>query len=338
MQTPDAPPSAPPAAPVLLHTWSLARELLGRKLNILQVPALAAQAGFQGVEWLDRLLPSYEPAFWDALAAAQKRAGLQTAAFSLSLELAAGSQAVAAQKDRAQAIIGLCPRLGVKALRVAVGGGGRLSMARLMLDVQAGGWKSGEPQPLNALGRGLYRLMLSLPPQTKKAGDWADAMSLQSAAWSLQPLVRQATNLGMNLGVENHFGLTSHPQDLLTLLDLVTEAANRGAEHEHGDAGWAARAPLAGGGVGVCLDTGNYPSGVDPAKAADLLAPHAVHVHWKLRSNPPSPEERGNLARNAAALRKVGYQGAFSVEYEGKGPGLAGAKAGRELLGYLWRT
>jgi sugar phosphate isomerase/epimerase len=324
------------ASPVLLHVWSLARDLLSRRLDILQVPAQAAQAGFQGVEWLDRLMPSYEPAFWDELSAAQKEAGVNTSAFSLSLDITAGPQVVAAQKDRAQAIISLCTRLGVRALRVAVGGGGRLSMARIMLGLAGGEKKSSEPQPLNVLGRGLYWLMLSLPPKHHRAGQRADAMVLQSAAWSFQPLARQAASLGMRLGVENHYGLTSHPEDLLALLDLVAETHDGTEEHEHFDAGWAARSPLAGGGVGVCLDTGNYPEGVEPARAARLLAPRAVHVHWKLRSNPPSDEERRVLALHAETLSAVGYQGGFSVEFEGKGDGLAGARAGLELLNELF--
>lgn len=328
--------SASDPKPILLHVWSLAREILSGKLDILDVPALAAEAGFQGVEWLDRLMPSYEPGFWAELASAQKQAGLTSSAFSLSLDLAADPQIVAAQKDRAQAIIGLCPKLGVQALRVGVGGGGRLSMARLLSLSQTGANRAGEPRPLNSMGRGIYRLMLSLPRPAKRAGAKADPMAMQSAAWSLQPLARQTANLGMRLGVENHYGLTSHPQDLLSLIDLTLGDASGQNLHENQDAGWAARSPLAKGGLGVCLDTGNHPVNVDQTEAASLLAPRAVHVHWKLKRNPPSDEERRNLALHAEHLRASGYEGAVSVEYEGKGAGLAGAKAGLELLGELY--
>jgi sugar phosphate isomerase/epimerase len=181
--------------------------------------------------------------------------------------------------------------------------------------------------------------MLSLPQTAKNASNRADAISLQSAAWSLQPLARQASGLGMRLAVENHYGLTSHAEDLLTLLDLTAgEQSGRGV-HENQDAGWAARtplSPLAGGGLGVCLDTGNYPLGVEPAQAVALLAPRAVHVHWKLKGNPPADEERRSLAMHAEQLQDSGYDGAFSVEYEGKGEGLAGAKAALELLRELY--
>jgi sugar phosphate isomerase/epimerase len=331
------PPSAPAAAPKLLHVWSLGRELLSRKLDIMEVPALAAESGFQGVEWLDRLMPSFDPDFWQELNQVQARAGFKASAFSLSLELTADSQSIAAQKDQAKTIIGLCPKLGVDALRVSVGGGGRFSMARLMAQTQAaGGKRAGEPRPLNALSRGLYKLMLRLPQPAKNAGGRADAMTLQSAAWSLQPLARQAASLGMRLGVENHFGLTSHPQDLLTLLDLTMGDAAKKDLRQNQDAGWAERSPLTGGGLGVCLDTGNHPLGVDPTEAARLLAPRAVHVHWKLKNNPPSDDERQSLAIHAEHLRAAGYDGLVSVEYEGKGAGLAGAKAALDLLRGLY--
>ncbi len=321
----------------LLHVWSLARDILNRKLDIMTVPDLAVEAGFQGVEWLDRLMPSFDPGYWSELAEAQNKAGLDAAAFSLSLDLGANPQSVAAQKDLAQAILGLCPRLGVKTVRVSIGGGGPLSMARLMLLTQPGGQGAGEPQPLNRRGRGLYKLMLKLPLSAKHAGDEADPLALQSVAWSLQPLARQAANLGITLAVENHFGLTSHPRDILSLLDLVNGEAASQDEHENKDAGWAERSPTGDGDLGVCLDTGNYPINIDPAEAAGLLAPRAVHVHWKLKSNPPSQDERNNAMLHADALKAAGFAGMISVEYEGPGDGLNGAWAGLELLNEMMR-
>jgi sugar phosphate isomerase/epimerase len=331
------PTTGVPRTKALLHSWSLAREILGRKLDIMSLPEMAAKAGFHGIEWLDRLMPSFEPTYWDELAGVQKRAGMDASAFSLSMDLTASPSLIAVQKDRAQAILSLCPRLGVKAVRVSIGGGGPMSMAALMLLTQPGGKRAGEPQPLNSLGRGLYKLMLKLPHRYKKAGELADPLALQSAAWSLQPLVRQAANLGIGLSVENHYGLTSHPKDILTLLDLVNDSQASQGEHENRDAGWAERTPLARGGMGVCLDTGNYPQGIDPAQAAGMLAPHTAHVHWKLRSNPVSKDERRNLALHAEALKAAGFAGVVSVEYEGPGCGLDGAVHGlvllRELMG-----
>ena len=52
---------------LLLHAWSLRRPLLGGKLKASDLPGLAVELGLQGVEWLDRLLPSYDPGDWSEL-------------------------------------------------------------------------------------------------------------------------------------------------------------------------------------------------------------------------------------------------------------------------------
>jgi hypothetical protein len=49
-------------------------------------------------------------------------------------------------------------------------------------------------------------------------------LELQSAAWLLLPLARQAQALDLTLCLENHWGLTSHPEDLASLVVLVWRA------------------------------------------------------------------------------------------------------------------
>jgi sugar phosphate isomerase/epimerase len=133
----------------------------------------------------------------------------------------------------------------------------------------------------------------------------------------------------MVLGVENHFGYTSHAQDLLRVLEL----AAAGTAGDRGEEGWAVRG---GGGVaGVCLDTGNLLPGQDPARVAEQLAPRAVHVHFK-SFRPQDPAERRRNQVMLAALARAGYRGSFSVEYEGPGDGLAGAVAAAAQARETW--
>ncbi len=304
---------------VLLHSSSLAARLLGG-LPCSQLPALASQAGFQGIEWLDRLLPSYDPRVWQELARAQAEAGLGAAVLSLSLELGASPLRVAEQVDRAKGLLGQAAKLGARVARVAIGGGGS-SLSRLLLLAESlRSPAQRDKVPLGMLGRALYARALartellharphSLPPR-------AEPLRLQDAAWALQPLARMAQDMGLRLGLENHFGLTSHAQDMLTILELVSPA------------------PL-----GVCLDLNNFAQGLDPLAEVELLAPHAVHVHYKAHL-PQAPEEAAKLAYPArlACLKRCGYTGDFAVEYLGGGDGLAGAKAAAEALRGLWRA
>lgn len=303
---------------ILLHARSLAEPLLAGSLNSRDLPALAAQAGFTGVEWLDRLLPSYGQAQWEELAGACQIAGLGPGALSLGLELEASPALVAEQVDRIKLLLGRAPRLGVDTVRIAIGGAEH-SLSRLLLTLEALRHKEGrDANPLGALSRWVYARAVrrmnrgwsphhSLPPRVDEA-------RLQSAAWALQPLARMAQEMGLRLGLENHFGLTSHPEDMLALIELAAPAE-----------------------LGLCLDLGNFHPEQEPMAVCGLLAPKAVHVHFKLHE--PSAEEQARRAHYPAVLeglRQNGFEGGFSVEYEGPGDGLAAAATGRELLLDLW--
>ncbi len=300
---------------VLLHSWSLARGLLSGQLSCPELVAEAAIAGFDGVEWLDRLLPSFDPGLLLELGQTQRQAGLGQGAYSLCLELGVSPGRLAEQVDRAKAVLGLLPRLGVGAVRVSLGGGGRLSVSRLLSLTEAlRGRRDRDASPLSPLSRAVYRLLLSTPgPRPKPAPAPADPLALQSAAWVLQPLARQARDLGLLLGVENHWGLTARPGDLLRLVDLTGE------------------------GLGVCLDLGNLAAGQDPADVFERLAPAAVHVHFKTHAGDPESEaQSGGYSGAMAALAAAGYSGAFAAEHQGPGDGLAGARAGADLCRRLW--
>ena len=314
---------------ILLHVWSLSRQLLSRRLTSAQLPALAAQAGFDGLEWLDRLLPSLRPEDWRELGQSQRQAGLGPGGLSLGMELKAPPARVAEQVDRAKRLLSQCRDLEASVVRLGIGGG-QASLGRLLFTLE-----SLRPQaargltPLGLSARLAYRLWLgagrpglapraALPPRV-------DPMLLQSAAWALQPLARLAQDLGLVLGLENHFGLTTHAQDMLELVKLVWLAGLEGREGR-------------GTRLGVCLDLGNFHRQIDVNAAVDLLAPHVVHVHFKTNHPDPRPEaDRKDYAGLLTRLAREGYSGAFSVEYQGPGDGMAGARAAAALLREIWQ-
>ncbi len=313
---------------LLLHAWSLRRPLLGGKLKASDLPGLAVELGLQGVEWLDRLLPSYDPQDWSELERLSREAGLGPGALSLSLPLEVGPVRLAEQVDRAKRLLGQAPRLGVRTVRVGLGGGPRRWPGQVMRGLEGLRTRSArEARPLGGLTRLAWRVhglagggippVAKLPPR-------ASELDLQSAAWLLLPLARQAQALDLDLCLENHWGLTSHPEDLSTLVGLVWRA---GLESREGQ----------GAALGVCLDLGNWPVQVDPAAAAQLLASKVTHVHVKLLSPQARAEAQPRaFAAQLEALRQAGYQGAFSLEYEGSGPAESGLSAGVELMRQLW--
>ncbi|MFH1058728.1 MAG: TIM barrel protein [Pseudomonadota bacterium] len=313
--------------PLLLHAWSLRRELLGGKLTPADLPGLAADEEFNGIEWLDRLLPSYDHALWQALGRASVAAGLGPGALSISLRLGAPATLLAEQLDRAKRMLGQCADLGVDRVRISLGGGPRPSRGRLLDRLET--LRPADDRAARPLG-GLVRLAYVLHARLGRPGSpapgpllpRADAITLQRAAWALQPLARQARDLGLGLNIENHWGLTTHPEDLLALIELAWQT---GLEARDGRG-----APL-----GVCLDTGNWHPRLDPAAAAGQLAAKVGMVHFKLYGVDEAGLPRG-LAGQLAALRAAGYEGGFSLEYEGPGAGIAGVRAGAALFRSLW--
>ncbi|MDP8905249.1 MAG: sugar phosphate isomerase/epimerase [Chloroflexota bacterium] len=80
----------------------------------------------------------------------------------------------------------------------------------------------------------------------------------------------------------------------------------------------------AGGRIGTTVDTGWYGTqGVDAGAAIERLAPHVFHVHLKDVRHAGLPHETcayGEgvvpLRECVAALRRIGYSGAISIEHE----------------------
>jgi|GEM_PF-1068579 len=313
---------------LLLHAWSLRRPLLSGKLQAADLPGLARELGLQGVEWLDRLLPSYDPQEWSELGRRSREAGLDPGALSLSLPLEVGPVRLAEQVDRAKRLLGQAPLLGARVVRVGLGGGPRRWPSQVMRRLEGLRSRANrEARPLGGLTRLAWRmhgLAGGGVPSAAKLPPRGSELDLQSAAWLLLPLARQAGDLGLGLCLENHWGLTSHPQDLAALVDLVWRA---GLESREGQ----------GAALGVCLDLGNWPTEVAPAEAARLLAPKVTHVHVKLLSPRPEPQAQPrDFAAQLEALRQAGYGGDFSLEYEGPGPARAGLEAGARLMRQLW--
>lgn len=104
-----------------------------------------------------------------------------------------------------------------------------------------------------------------------------------------------AGSKGIFLGLENHGGIVSEPQDILEIVQAVKSE-------------W----------VGINLDTGNFQTD-DPYADLARCAPYAVNVQLKVeikrRNSPTEPSDINRLAR---ILREANYQGYVALEYEAK--------------------
>jgi sugar phosphate isomerase/epimerase len=130
---------------------------------------------------------------------------------------------------------------------------------------------------------------------------------------TLRSVLPAAMAGGVNLAIENHFGLSADPH---TLAEIVT----------------ALNSPH----VGVCLDLGNFREG-EADDGVRLLAPHAIHVHAKSYAFGPDGEEtKINYPAAMQTIRAVGYDGVLSIEFEGDGIPADGIRKTKALIERYW--
>lgn len=104
-----------------------------------------------------------------------------------------------------------------------------------------------------------------------------------------------AKKYGIILALENHGGITSTAEQLLTLV--------KAAKHPN---------------LGVNLDTGNFRT-PDPYADIEKVAPYAVVAQVKTDITPEKkPTEKADLKRIIEILKKARFRGYIALEYEGK--------------------
>jgi sugar phosphate isomerase/epimerase len=136
------------------------------------------------------------------------------------------------------------------------------------------------------------------------AGDGAAGQSETEArrhcVECIEACADEAAKQGVFLALENHGGVVSKPQDILEIVQAVRS-------------GW----------FGVNLDTGNF-HGTDPYADLERIAPYAVTVQIKAEIQPAGAREKqpADFARLASILKKAGYRGIASLEYESAEPPL----------------
>ncbi|MEZ6073261.1 MAG: TIM barrel protein [Pirellulales bacterium] len=120
-----------------------------------------------------------------------------------------------------------------------------------------------------------------------------DAEARRLAIAGMEEACVYAGEHGVYLGLENHGGLSTHAEDLLSIVRDVKSP-------------W----------FGVNLDTGNFHS-ADPYADIALLAPYAVNVQVKVSIHPDGGSRQpADFRRLASILRDSDYRGYVALEYE----------------------
>lgn len=124
----------------------------------------------------------------------------------------------------------------------------------------------------------------------------AEAEARKNCIASMEECCEYAGKKGIYLGIENHGGIVSLPEQLLSLIKDVNSP-------------W----------FGVNLDTGNFHT-EDPYADLARCAPYAVNVQVKVEIQRAGKTEKepSDIKRLVKILRDANYQGFVALEYEAK--------------------
>jgi sugar phosphate isomerase/epimerase len=228
----------------------------------------AARLGFDGVEILHRQMKDESPGYVNRLKRLAFTLGLDLYMLSIHQNFVSPDATVRKQNiDHTRRCIDLASQLGIPAIRLNSGRWGTIRSFDDLMKVK------GEEPPL--------------PGHTND----------EAFAWcidSIQQCLPHAERAGVVLALENHWGLTTDPANVLRI-------------HKAVNSPW----------LGVNLDTGNYPG--DPYPGIELLAPHATIVQAKTYYGGGEWYTLDlDYPRIAGILRKHGFRGWVSLEMEGK--------------------
>lgn len=120
-----------------------------------------------------------------------------------------------------------------------------------------------------------------------------EAVALERCVQGLQEVAKHAAEKGVFLALENHGGITSTADQLLSIV-------------KHLDSPW----------LGINLDSGNFSSGGDPYEQLARIAPYAVNAQIKTEMVINGKKQEADLARIVKILRDANYRGYVVLEYE----------------------
>jgi sugar phosphate isomerase/epimerase len=143
------------------------------------------------------------------------------------------------------------------------------------------------------------------------SGQPGDAEAVKRAAESFSELADYGAQAGLNVVIENHGGLSSHPDDLLSLMKTVNKPN-----------------------FGTLPDFGNFPDDVDRYDAVKRMMPYAKAVSAKCHEfGPDGNDTKTDYNKMIKIVLDAGYNKWIGIEYEGKGlPEKEGVLACKALL------
>jgi sugar phosphate isomerase/epimerase len=155
--------------------------------------------------------------------------------------------------------------------------------------------------------------VLGAPTMRIFAGNLASGQSLAEAqkncVESIEACAEHAARHGVILGLENHGGIVAEPDSLLTIVKAVDSEF-----------------------CGINLDSGNFKTD-DPYRDLERCAPYAISAQIKTEIQPRGQDkQQADVARIVDILKKSGFRGYATLEYEAAEPALTAVPRELERL------
>ena len=240
------------------------------KYPVQKVIEQAAGLGFDGVELLHRQMDGETPAYLNSLKQLAFRHGLSLPMLSIHQDFVTPDAAERqAAVDHTRKCIALAARLGIPAIRLNSGRWNTIKSFDDLMKVK------GDEPPIQG---------------------YTDEDAFRWCVESIKACLPDAEAAGVQLALENHWGLSTKVEALLRI-------------HKDVNSPW----------LGINLDTGNWPG--DPYEGIERLAPHATIVQAKTYYGGGVWYTLDlDYKRIAGILKKAGFKGWVSLEMEGKEP------------------
>lgn len=284
------------------------------KISLEELVAIANQYEFDGIDILDRYIRNAD---LNHIISETKSLGLG-AVLSINTDLTVSRAKLNYQLEHFQNMLKLGKDLGASVIRFTLGGG-QLSLQALLNNIEA---MHLLPQKvavrLQYLAENLFLSrpvsMLIQKTRGRKPVPPFDPHNCDKAVNALKRILPLVNQLNLHLAIENHWGLSINPDNILYVLNQI--------DSDH---------------IGTCPDFGNFLDTQDKYACLKKLLPKAKLVHAKSYAFDEAGEENSiDYSQCLQLMKSCGYQGDISVEYEGAGAGIKGAVQTKALIEKYW--
>ena len=257
---------------ISLAEWSVHRAIQGQKMTNLDFPRYARELGIEGLEFVNTLWAAPTQEYLKRVKTAMRQTGTRCVLIMCDDE---GQMGHSSREVRAKTV----------------------ANHRKWVDYCA------------ELGGHSIRTNMHSDVMPKSAAERETVLGY--CAESFHALAEYAKGAGINVLIENHWGLSSDPDAIVALMKKVNQAN-----------------------FGTLPDFGNFPKEIDRYDAVKKMMPYARGVSFKCYDfSPEGKETTIDMDRMLKIVQEAGYKGFVGIEYEGtRMSELEGAKAGKKFL------